>query len=105
MFVLIKSRTKPYGRSRGKIISQIIMKRGQNVCLYEISNEFEKRVMSGQKLGLDQMLNKSCVHSRGHIISPIMIKLDQNNFVAKISNKFENMSCRVKNKVTRSNVR
>ena len=32
---------KPYIRSRGHIFSPIIMKLGQNVCLDEISDEFE----------------------------------------------------------------
>ena len=32
---------KPFVRSRGHIYSPIIRKRGQNVCLYEISDQFE----------------------------------------------------------------
>ena len=39
----------PCARSRGHIFSPIIMKVGQDVCRDEI--EFEKWVMSGQKLG------------------------------------------------------
>ena len=52
-----------------------------------------------------QMLEKPCVNSRGHIFSPIIMKLGQNNFLDEISEEFENGSCRVKNYVTRSNVR
>ena len=37
--------------SRGHIFSSTIMKLGQNACLDEISDEFEKWVMSGKKLG------------------------------------------------------
>ena len=33
---------KPCVRSRGHIVSPIIMKLGQNVCLDEISDKFEK---------------------------------------------------------------
>ena len=70
MFVLTKSRTsskmghvgsktrspsqileKPCVGSRGHIFSPIIMKLGQNACLNKILDEFEKCVMSGQKLG------------------------------------------------------
>ena len=42
---------KPCVRSRGQLISLISMKRGQNVCLDKISDEFEIWFMSGQKLG------------------------------------------------------
>ena len=56
----VRSKTKSLGQmlektyvcSRGHIFSLIIMKLGQNVCLDEISDEFKKWVMSGQKLGL-----------------------------------------------------
>ena len=40
----------------GHIFSPIIMKLGQNVCLDEISDEFKKWVLWGQKLG--QILEK-----------------------------------------------
>ena len=35
---------KPCVRSRGNIFSPIIMKRGQNVCLNEVSDKFENRL-------------------------------------------------------------
>ena len=95
MFVLIKSGTsskfghvgsktsslneileKPCVRSRGHILSPILLKLSQNVCLDKISDEFE---MWGQKLG--------------------QVCLD------KISDEFEIGSCGVKNLVTRSNLR
>ena len=47
----IKKKKKNCVRARGHIFRPIIMKHGQNVCLDEISKEFEKWVMSGQKLG------------------------------------------------------
>ena len=40
---------KPCARSRGSIFSPIIMKLGQNVCLDEISDEFDNRSCWGQK--------------------------------------------------------
>ena len=42
---------KPYVCSRSHIFSLIIMKHGQNVCLDEISDEFENRSCWGLKLG------------------------------------------------------
>ena len=42
---------KPCVRSRGNIFSPIILKLGQNVCLDEISDEYKKWIMLGQKLG------------------------------------------------------
>ena len=59
--------------------------------------------MLGQKLG--QIIEKSFVHSKGHIFSSIIMKLYQNVCLDKILNEFENGSCRVKNFVTRSNLR
>ena len=41
----------PCVRSRGHSFGRILMKVGQDVCLDEISDEFEKWVMWGQKLG------------------------------------------------------
>ena len=42
---------KPCVRSRGHIFSWILMKVGQDVCLDDISDEFENGVTWGQKLG------------------------------------------------------
>ena len=53
---------------------------------------------------LGQILEKPRVRCRGHIFSPIIIKLCQNIFLGEISDDFENRSCRVKNKVTMSDV-
>ena len=110
MFVLMKSRMsvkmghvgsqtrslgqmleKPCVCSRGNIFSPIIIRR------------VRKWVMSGQKLG--QMLEKPCVRSRGHICCPIIMKHGQNVCLVEISGEFVNGSCRVKNKVTWSNLR
>ena len=54
---------------------------------------------------LGQILEKHCTQSRGHIFSLIIMKFGQNVCLDEISNKLENGSCRVKNWVTRSNVR
>ena len=48
---LVKSYKTPCVCSRGHIFSPIIMKLGKNVCLNEISDEFGKCVLSGEKLG------------------------------------------------------
>ena len=50
-----------------------------------------------------QLKEKPCEHSRGHSFGPIIIKLAQNDHLDNISIKFEYRSCRVKNKVSRSN--
>ena len=50
-----------------------------------------------------QIIEKPCEHSRGHSFGPIIIKLAQNDCLDNISVKFEYGSCRVKNKVSRSN--
>ena len=42
---------KPCVRSRGHIFSGILMKVGQDVCLDDISDEFENGSRGGQKLG------------------------------------------------------
>ena len=116
MFVLIKSRAssklehvgsktrslgqileKPYVRSRGHIFSPILMKLGQNVCLDEISDEFEIGSRGSKTRLLGQILEKPCVRSRGHIFSLILMKLGQNVCLDKISNEFELGSCGVKN--------
>ena len=50
-----------------------------------------------------QIMEKPCEHSRGQSFGPIFIKLAQNDHLDNISVKFEYRSCRVKNKVSRSN--
>ena len=52
-----------------------------------------------------QILENSCLHSRGQICNPILMKLCQNVCFDNIQAKFEYGSCRVKNQVTRSNLR
>ena len=46
-----------------------------------------------------------CVRSRGRIFSWIIMKLGQNVCLDEISEEIEKKSCRVKNQVTRSNLR
>ena len=63
---------------------------GQNVCLEEISEEFE----NGSKTrSLCQILEKPCVCSRGHIFSSVIMKLGQNVCLDEISDEYENGSC------------
>ena len=52
-----------------------------------------------------QILEKLCVRSRGHIFNQIIVKLGQNVCLDKILDEFENRLCRVKNYVTRSNLK
>ena len=54
---------------------------------------------------LGQILETPCVRSRGHMFSLIIIKLGQNVYLGEIAKDFENWSGRVKNYVTRSNLR
>ena len=75
----VESRTKSLGqileqpcvRSRGHIFSLIILKLGQNVCLDEISDEFEKMGHVGSKSrSLGQILQKTlCTLQRPHFQS------------------------------------
>ena len=88
---------KPCVRSRGHIFSPILMKLGQNVCLDEISDDFEIGSCGSKSRSLGQIFEQPCVGSRGHIFSPILMKLGQNVCLDKISNKFELGSCGVKN--------
>ena len=69
------------------------MKLGQNVCLNEISDEFENGYVRSKTRSLGQILEKPCVRSRGHIFSPIIMKLSQNVCPDEISDEFKNGSC------------
>ena len=73
------------------------MKLGKNVCLDEISDEFENGSCLSKTTSLGQILEKPCVHCRGHIISSIIMKLGQYLCLDDISDEFENGSCWVKN--------
>ena len=68
------------------------MKVGQDVCLDEISDEFENGCRS-----LGQILEKPCVRSRGHILSRILMEVGQDVCLDDISDEFENGSRGVKN--------
>ena len=63
---------KSYTRSRDHIFRLILMTRGQNICLNDISEEF----VDGSE--------KPCVHSRGHVFSPMHMKLRQNVNISDI---------------------
>ena len=78
--------------SRGHIFSPIIMALGQNVCLYEVSEEFENGSCWSKARSLGQILKKPCVLSRGHISSPIIMQPGQNVCFDRISDEFENGS-------------
>ena len=66
------------------------MKVGQDVCLDDISDEFENGSPG-------QILGKPCVRSRGHIFSRILMKVGQDVCLDDISDEFENGSRGVKN--------
>ena len=68
----------PNVRSRGHIFSPLIMKLGQNVCLDEISYEFEIGSCWVKNRVTRSILEKPCIRSIGHIFSPIIMKLGQN---------------------------
>ena len=68
---------KPCVCSRSHIFGPIIMKLRQNICLDEISDEFENRSCRAKTRSLGQILEK-CECSRVHVFSPIIMKLDQN---------------------------
>ena len=85
---------KPCLQYRGHIFCLIIMKLGQNVCLDEISDEFE----NGSKArSQSQILEKPCLLSRCQIFSPIIMKFCQNVCLDDILDEMENRSCQVKN--------
>ena len=87
----------PYVHSRGHIFCPIIMKRGQDVCLDEISDRFENGSCWVKTRSLVQSLEKPYVCSRSFIFSPIITKLGQNVCLDKTSDVFENGSGQVRN--------
>ena len=91
---LVQISEKPYVHSSGHIFSPIIMKRGQNVCLDEISDRCENGSCWVKTRSLVQILEKPCVHSKGR---PFIIKRGQNVCLDEISDKFRNGSCCFKN--------
>ena len=88
---------KPYVHSRGHIFNLIIMKRGQNVCLDEISDRFENGSCWVKTRTLVQSLQKPSVCSKSHIFGLIIMKLDQNVCLDEISDVNENGLGQVKN--------
>ena len=83
--------------ARGHILSPVVMKLGQNVCLDKYLQSLKMGHVGSKTRSLGQNLDKYCVPSRGHIFSPIVMKDGQNVCLDKISDEFENGSCQVKN--------
>ena len=73
------------------------MKVGQDVCLDDISDEFENGSRGVKNYVPGQILEKPCVRSRGHIFSRILMKVGQDVCLDDILDKFKNGSCGVKN--------
>ena len=94
---------KPCEHSRGQSFGPIFIKLAQNDHLDNISVKFKYLHVGSKTRSVGQIIEKPCEHSRGHIFGPIIIILAQNNHLDNISVKFEYRSCRVKNKVSRSN--
>ena len=89
---------KPHVHCIGHSFSPIVMKLGQNICLFEISDKLKKMGHVGSKTRLlDQILKNACIHTRGHIICLILIKFGENVCLNEIFDEFENGSCWVKN--------
>ena len=80
---------KPRVHSRSHIFSLILMKLGQNVCLSEILDELETRL-------LGQILEKP-VHSRGHSLCSILLKFGQDVCYDDFLDNFENGSYQIRN--------
>ena len=96
---------KPCVRSRGHIVSPIIMKLSQNVFLMKSQTSLTMGHVGSKTRSLSQILEKPCVCSRGHIFSPILMKLGQNVCFDEISEECKIWSCWVENWVTRLNLR
>ena len=88
---------KPCAHSRGQIFSPIIMKHGENVCLDEISHEFENGSCQIKTRSLGKISEKPCVRSRSQIFSGIIIKRGQNVCLDKILVELGNGLCQIKN--------
>ena len=74
------------------------MKLGQNICLDEISDEYENLSCQVKTRSLGQIFEKLCVCSRDQIFGLIVMKLGVRVFASMKSCTFlENGSCRVKN--------
>ena len=73
------------------------MKSGQDVCLDDISDEFENGHVGSKTRSPGQILEKPCVRSRGHIFSRILMKVGQDVCLDDISDELKNGSRGVKN--------
>ena len=59
---------------RDHIVSLIIMKLDQHVCLDKSRTNLNMGHVGPKTRSLGQILEKPCVHSKGHIFSPIIMK-------------------------------
>ena len=73
------------------------MKLSQNVCLDEVSQEFENGLCRVETRSLSQILENHCVRSRGHIFCPVILKFGKNVCLDEIADAIENGSYEVKN--------
>ena len=73
------------------------MKVGQDVCLDDISDDFEMGHVGSKTRSPGQILEKPSVRSRGHIFSRILMKVGQDVCLDDILDKLKNGSCGVKN--------
>ena len=76
----------------GSFFSLILMNLGQNVCLNDISGEYENGSSWSKTRSLYQISVKPCVCSRGHIFCSVLLKFDQNVCFGDFLDKFENGS-------------
>ena len=79
---------KPYAHCIRYVFSLILMKLGQNACLYEISDKLDIGPCGGLKLGLSQIFEEPIVCFRGHIFSPIPMELGKKVCLDKIKDEF-----------------
>ena len=76
------------------------MKLGQNICLYEISDEFKIGLCGAKARSQGRILEKPCVRNRGDSFGPILINLVLEKAcvcVHEISDEFKFGSYGVKN--------
>ena len=78
---------KPCVLSKGHIFSPILMKLGQNVCIDNISDEFETGLYRVKNQITWPNLRKPCVRPRDHNFGSILKKPSQNVCLYKISKK------------------
>ena len=88
-------------RSRRHIFRPVLVEFGQNVCLNEVSDDFENRSCLQKKTKKKQVIMSNLFKNLMYALevtyfSPILMKLDQNGCLNAVSEEFENGSCSVK---------